>query len=136
MNEFIANETGDVRISEDVVVRIAAISAQKVDGVAALGATTSSWSEILSKKSQIKGVKVEFGEDSATVEIHLTVKYGVKIADAARAVQERVKNDLEAFTGIANVAVNVFVDAITLEEPSTPQDADAEDEEPGDAAAE
>ena len=55
-DEFIATENGNIRISEDVIVRISAFAAREVDGVAGLG-TASAWGEFLGKKAGAKGIK-------------------------------------------------------------------------------
>lgn len=115
--EFIASENGSVRISEEVIVRISSISAREVEGVVALCGSGSSIGEFLGKKNQTKtkGVKVEMGENSAEIDIHIVVRFGFKIGDVARKVQESVKFALESYVGLENILINVFVDAIDME---------------------
>lgn len=109
--EFIATENGSIKISEEVIVRISAISAREVEGVAALG-TSSALGELLGKKTAAKGIKVETADNSTVIDVHITVRFGKKINDIAAKVQENVKNAVEAYAGIENVLVNVFVDGI------------------------
>ena len=128
---FISNENGSIKVSEEVVVRISAISAREVEGVAALGTPSASISDLWSKKNQTKGVKAELSEASSEVDIHISVRLGYKISDVARKVQESVRFALESYVGLDNVLVNVFVDSICAEK------ADAEKiiiEEPEEAA--
>lgn len=112
---FIASESGSIKISEEVITRISSIAAREVEGVVALGNQGGSLSEFLGKKSQAKGVKVEMGENSAEIDIHISVKFGVKICEVARKVQESVKFALESYVGMESILINVFVDAIDLE---------------------
>ena len=129
---FISNENGNIKISEEVIVRISAISAREVEGVAALGTPSASISELWGKKSQTKGVKAELSESSAEIDIHISVRLGHKIVDVARKVQESVRFALESYVGLNDVIVNVFVDSLCAEK------ADAEKiiiEEPEEAAA-
>ncbi len=112
---FIANENGSIKISEEVVVRISAISAREVEGVAMLGTPSAPLSELLGKKNQAKGVKAEISENAAEIDIHLSVRFGYKISEVARKVQESVKFALESYVGLTNVLINVFVDAIDIE---------------------
>ncbi len=112
---FITNESGNIKISEEVVVRISAISAREVEGVAMLGTPAASLSDLLGKKNQSKGVKAELKENAAEIDIHISVRFGYRISDVARKVQESVKFALESYVGINNILVNVFVDAIDVE---------------------
>lgn len=124
---FIASENGSIKISEEVVTRISSIAAREIDGVVALGTPSGSLSELLGKKNQFKGIKVELGENSAEIDIHISVRFGVKICEVARKVQESVKFALESYIGMGNILVNVFVDAVDLDK--TPAAAEAPDDD-------
>lgn len=123
--EFVKTENGNIKISDEVIVRISAISAREVEGVAGLG-SGAGWGEFLGKKLPAKGVKVETVDDATIIEVHVTVKFGVKINEVAYKLQETVKNAVESFAGIENVTVNVFVDGIET-------DAKKDDEEEKDS---
>lgn len=112
--EFIATQNGNIRISEEVIVRISAISAREVDGVCGLG-TGSAWGDLLGKKVPAKGIKVEMTEEGTIIDVHITVRFGVKINDVAEALQANVKNAVESYAGLENITVNVFVDGIEPE---------------------
>lgn len=109
--EFIATENGNIKISQEVIVRISAISAREVEGVAGLG-TASGWGEIIGKKASAKGIKVEMTEDGTVIDVHVSVKFGVKINEVALKLQQAVKNAVESYAGIDNITVNVYVDGI------------------------
>lgn len=71
--------------------------------------------QILSgKKNVSKGIKVNVGEDSATIDLYVVVKYGIKIGDVARKVQENVKKSVELMTGLNVTAVNVYIQNVVL----------------------
>ena len=112
--DFIAMENGNIKISEEVIIRISAISAREVEGIAGLG-TISGWGEILGKKAPAKGIKVEMTEDATIIDVHVTVKFGVKINEVAYKLQQTVKNAVESYAGLDNITVNVFVDSIENE---------------------
>lgn len=122
---FIATENGNIKISEEVIVRISAISAREVEGVSGLG-TGSGWGDLLSKKTPAKGIKVEIKEDATIIDVHVTVKFGVKINDIALELQKTVKNAVESYAGLENITVNVFVDGIESE--NTQKDEKAPEE--------
>ena len=113
-DNFIATENGNIKISPEVIVRISAISTREVEGVAGLiGA--GGFADFLSKSNQDKGIKVEMTEDSAVIDVHISVKFGVKINEVAYKIQQAVKNAVESYAGIENITVNVFVDGIEAE---------------------
>ncbi len=109
--EFIATENGNIKISQEVIVRISAISAREVEGVAGLG-TATGWGELIGKKAAAKGIKVEMTDDGTIIDVHVTVKFGVKINEVALKLQQTVKNAVESYAGLENITVNVFVDGI------------------------
>lgn len=117
MNEnYITTENGNIRISEEVISVIAAIAAKEVEGLASMGGTLlDSIGDIIAKKSPGKGVKVEFGEKGAVIDVHITVKFGVKIGEVSEAIQEHIKNAVESMSGLSVDAVNVFVDGVDIE---------------------
>ena len=94
--EFVKTENGNIKISPEVIVRISAISAREVEGVAGLGAS-SGFAEFLGKVNPEKGIKVELTDDSAVIDVHITVKFGVKIQEVAYELQKTVKNAVESF---------------------------------------
>lgn len=117
MNEnYITTENGNIRISEEVISVIAAIAAKEVEGLASMGGTLlDSIGDMITKKNPGKGVKVEFGENGAVIDVHITVKFGVKIGEVATAIQEHIKNAVETMSGLNVDAVNVFVDGVDIE---------------------
>lgn len=118
MSDYITTEGGKIRISEEVISVISAIAAKEVDGLASMGGTIlENIGEIIAKKSHGKGVRVEYVEGGLTIDVHITVKFGVKIRDVSAAIQEHVKTAVEAMAGIDVLTVNVFVDAVELEKP-------------------
>ena len=115
MNDnFIPTENGNINISQEVIIRISAISAREVEGVVGLG-TNNGWADFLGKKSIDRGIKVEMNEDSTVIEVHVTVKFGVKINEVAYKLQKAVKNAVEEYAGLENITVNVHVDGIEPE---------------------
>ncbi len=110
-DNFIPMENGNIKISQEVIVRISAISARDVEGVAGLGGT-SGFADFLGKKTSEKGIKVELTDDSTIIDVHVTVKFGVKINEVAYKLQKAVKNAVESYAGLDNITVNVFVDGI------------------------
>lgn len=125
MNEnFISTEGGKIKISEDVISVISAIAAKEVDGLASMGGTIlGGFSDMLAKKNMGKGVKVEFGETGVTIDVHITVKFGVKIREVSCAIQEHIKNAVETMAGLDVATVNVHVDGVDIEKTKATDEA-------------
>ncbi len=117
---YISTAGGNIRISEEVISIISAIAAKEVDGLASMGGSLlSGLGDLISKKNQGKGVKVEFIDDGIVIELHITVKFGAKIREVSALIQEQVKNAVETMVSLNVKAVNVFVDGIELEKAKT-----------------
>ena len=113
-DNFIATENGNIKISQEVIIRISAISARDVEGVSGLGGS-GGFTDFLGKKISEKGIKVEMTDDATIIDVHVTVKFGVKINEVAYKLQKAVRNAVESYAGIENITVNVFVDGIEQE---------------------
>ena len=116
INEEFEMEMGIVKISDDVVGVIAALAATEVAGIVGMsGGLVGEITEILTtKKSLSKGVKVNVGESSATIDLFMVVEYGIKIPEVAMQVQENVKKAVESMTGLTVSDINIHVQGISL----------------------
>ena len=114
-------DRGIVKISDEVVEVIAGIAAAEIKGVVGMSAGIANGiSQILSgKKNLSKGVKVNVGEDSASIDLYIVVEYGIKIPDLALNVQENVIKAVESMTGLKVSGVNVYVQNISITKEET-----------------
>lgn len=121
-------DQGTIKISEDVVASIAALTTAETDGVSGLCSNfTSELAGLLGKKNMTKGVRVEFvGEDAVMLEIGFLAKFGCPIRDVAKAVQENVRSAIKSMTGLDTTAVNVHVGGVTFGAPQPPAAPEAE----------
>ena len=121
------SDQGSIRISEDVVASIAALSASETKGVSGLySSLTSDIVGCISKKNLSKGVRIELGDDDTVkVEIGFLALFGYNICDVAKEVQENVKSSIESMTGLRVVEINVQVGGVTFK-PSASAEEKAE----------
>jgi uncharacterized alkaline shock family protein YloU len=126
MDENLTQNTnmGIVKISDEVVSVIAGLAAAEIKGIIGMNTGLAGGiTQILSgKKNPSKGVKVNVGEDSATIELGIVVEYGTKIPEVAAVVQENVKRAVESMTGLNVSAVNIYVQSIVLPKNDTTAD--------------
>ncbi len=118
VQEKVIDESGTVKISDEVVAIVAGIATSQVEGVSSMsGGIAGGIAELLSgKKNATKGIKVDIKDGKAVIDIHITVMYGVKIPEVSWDIQEKVKADIESMTGLEVLKVNIHVEGITLEE--------------------
>ena len=111
----VADDTGAVRIADEVVSVIAGMAASEVEGIAGMsGGIASGLTERLGIKHLQRGVKVEVGEKEAAIDLYVMVDYGARIPEVAQRVQERVKTAVESMTGLKVVEVNVHIQGVAF----------------------
>lgn len=107
---------GHIQISGEVVSIIAGTATLEIEEVAGMnGSFTNGISVRLGRKNLSKGVKVLVENNSVSIDISLIVKFGCKVQDVCKAVQEKVKIAVETMTGLKVVAINVNVSDIDYE---------------------
>jgi len=109
----LSEELGQVKISNDVVARVAAVAAMQVQGVSLGGKFNIG--DFLSRKEPVRGVSVEIDETRARVSFEVKVEYGVNMYEVAHKLQRRVKDAVEQMTGLKAEQVNVTIVDILAE---------------------
>ena len=113
---------GDRSMTQGFVAQYAAEAALRIDGVVSL---VPSFAVALKEKAGVvhegKGVRVVFDEnDDNTVSItcYPVISYGKIIPEVAWLIQEKVKGDVEKFTGLNVDTVDVYVCGVSdIEKP-------------------
>lgn len=112
---LVTDDTGAVRIADEVVSVIAGIAANEVEGIAGMaGGIVGGITERLGLKHLQRGVKVEVGEREAAIDLYVLVEYGARIPEVAQRVQDRVKSAVESMTGLKVVEVNVHIQGVAF----------------------
>ena len=127
---------GNIKISVDVVSTIAGIAASEVEGVAGMyGTFAGGIAEMLgAKKNPSKGVKVDMGDGTASIDLYIVVDYGVRIPELSWEIQESVKNNVETMTGLEVLKVNIHIEGVSFDKENEEKiefdvpDDDAQDE--------
>jgi uncharacterized alkaline shock family protein YloU len=107
-------DLGVVRINNDCIAAIASIAATEIRGVSRMGGgLKNTLYELLSSKTNVKGVKIRMSEGDVRLALSIIVEYGVDIPRIADVVQENVKRAVEKMTGLVLSEVNVIVEGIS-----------------------
>jgi uncharacterized alkaline shock family protein YloU len=115
---------GERTMSRGFVAQYAAEAAMQTPGVASLQTGgLAGIKEALGVEHEGKGVVVVYhdeNEDLVTLHIYPVIYFGSIVPEVAWAVQERVKADVERFTGLSVEAVHVHVVGIRSREELQP----------------
>ena len=122
---------GNIKISNEVVSTIAGIAATEIDGVSCMYSSfVNGFAQKLgAKKNLSKGVKVDMEENNVSIDLYIVVDYGVKIPELAWSIQENVKSNVEAMTGMNVTKVNIHVEGINFETDTAEEEETIEIEE-------
>lgn len=107
---------GTVAFASEVLATIAGLAAVDVPGVAGMsGGFVDGLVELLGKKNLSKGIRIELGTEEIAVDAAIIAEYGKPIPQVAGMIQQKVKQALEAMTGLRVREVNVRVQGLKLE---------------------
>ena len=126
---------GAIHISEDVIVELASKTIQGIPNIKTAARSGSKFG--LGRKSAGIKVSVDHPQGVINIDAYVLVKYGQRIPDIAWDVQEKIKDNLERYTGYNVKAVNVNVqgvyaaasDNVQLEEVLDAKVPDSDEEE-------
>lgn len=113
--EIDANDGGTITYANEVIAIIAGVAASEIEGLAGM-CTSGGFGDIISRNRNItRGVKVEVGTEEVSVDLYTIVEYGQPIQKVASEVQENVRKNIEAMTGLRVVRVDVHVQGVSFE---------------------
>jgi uncharacterized alkaline shock family protein YloU len=107
---------GNVHIADQIVSLIASLAIVEIEGVVG---TVSDFKDemirVVNKKTKQKGISVEKDEqEEITVDMRVALFYGVDIVETCKTIQQEVKQEIEAMTGIKVNSVHVKVEQIKM----------------------
>ena len=91
--DLVTQNSGNIKISDEVIITIAAVAVSEVEGVSCAGGTLNEIAQKFGKKNFAKGIKVTM-DDEVTIDINVVAEYGIKIPEGAWNVQESVKKSV------------------------------------------
>lgn len=111
---------GTTTIADNVVAKIAGLSAREVSGVHALGGAASQAMGAVRKRvgssgHATHGVSVEVGQKQATVDLTVVVDYDRAIHKVAEEIRQHVVSTVQRMTGLEVLEVNINVTDVYLE---------------------
>lgn len=112
-----SRENGKVHYSEDVIAKIVGLSTMECYGVVGMvskSAAEGLW-ELIRIENFSKGVKLTVTEDDKlNIELFIMVEYGMKISVIANNIIQKVRYNVENYTGLKVSSISVNVQAVRV----------------------
>ena len=122
VNSNIESIKGDRSMTQGFVAQYAAEAALQIEGVYEL---KPSFAVALKEKSGVvhegKGVRVVFGDsgkEGVSITVYPVILFGMVIPEVAWEIQDKVKKDVELYTGLDVESVDVYVCGVKEKEES------------------
>lgn len=108
---------GSISVSEEAIASLAGgviTECYGVVGMASKQVLKDGWAELLNKENYSRGVRVKENENGLDVDLYIIASFGVKISEAVKEAQKKVKYVLETTLNIDVNEVNVFVQGVRV----------------------
>ena len=106
---------GSLKVSNEVIAKIAELAAAEISGVATEnGKLSVSQSRIGIPPLLNAPVRISVSKEAAVIDVSIVTEQGSKAVNVASAVQESVKSAVQSMTGIPVSKVNVNIVGIKL----------------------
>ena len=110
-----SDESGEIKVADEVVAIIAGLAATEVEGVSSMaGNITNELVSKLGKKSLSKGIRVKVEDGIVNVNVALNIAYGYSVPKTCKKVQEKVKAAIENMTGLEVEKVDIQIANVSI----------------------
>ena len=112
-----SKENGEVHYSDEVLAKIVGLSTMECYGVVGMVSKNASegfW-ELMRVENLSKGVKVTLVDEyKLNIELFVMVQYGNKISEIASNIIQKVRYNIENYTGLKVSEITVNVQAVRI----------------------
>ena len=110
------NDLGTINISDNVIAKIAGLSAMESYGIVGMSAIDAKdgFYKLLNMENLAKGVKISSDDSGLEISLYVVLEFGVKISVVCDNIIEKVKYNVERQTGMLVKNVNVFVQGLRM----------------------
>ena len=117
MSAKLENQYGTISIENEVIARIAGLTAVDCYGIVGMAAKNmkDGLVQLLKRESLTKGIRINVNEEQISIDLHIIVEYGTNITAIAENIISTVKYKVETVCGIAVEQVNVFVEGVRVD---------------------
>ena len=117
MSAKLENQYGTISIENEVIARVAGLTALDCYGIVGMAAKNvkDGIVQLLKRESLTKGIKISVNEDKIRIDMHIIVEDGTNITAMAENTISTVKYKVETVCGIDVEQVNVFVEGVRVD---------------------
>ncbi len=110
----IVNTLGDILIDENVIGKLAGVSAMECYGLVGMVSknATSGLVKLLKNEKLNKGVEIKAYEEGIIIDLYVIIQFGTKISVVAENIIEQVKFNVEKQTGLEVKKVNLNIEGV------------------------
>ncbi len=108
-------ESGQITYANEVIATIVSVATGEVEGISGIAGTTSALSGRIAKGKIPRGVRVDMNNGDVSVDVSVTVDYGMPIQKVGRNAQENVRKSIESMTGLHVDKVDLHVVGVSFE---------------------
>ncbi|GCD09512.1 Asp23/Gls24 family envelope stress response protein [Clostridium tagluense] len=116
MKGNITSENGIIYYSEESLANIVGISTMECYGVVGMAlkdAKDGFW-QLIKSDGLNKGVKIHSKENQLFIELYIIVEYGTKISVIANNIIQKIRYNVENYTGLKVAAITVNVQGVRV----------------------
>ena len=119
MTETLSEPTqGRVKVANEVIAQIAAMTALQVPGIAGVADNTNQITRVIRRGGIHKGVRVELdGDERLRLQLFVVAKSGKNLPDLAARVQQDVVAAVDRMLGLSTSSVDVYFVDVRFNEP-------------------
>jgi uncharacterized alkaline shock family protein YloU len=119
MTETLSEPTqGRVKVANEVIAQIAAMTALQVPGIAGVADNTNQITRVIRRGGIHKGVRVELdGDESLRLQLFVVADSGKNLPDLAARVQQDVVAAVDRMLGLSTSSVDVYFVDVRFNEP-------------------
>lgn len=110
------NEHGQITYSEEVLGKIVGLSTMECYGVVGMvskNATEGLW-ELIKVENLSKGVKISIKDNKLNIDLFVMIEYGTKVSVIASNIIQKVRYNVENYTGLKVSSITVNVQAVRV----------------------
>ena len=109
----------ELELSPDALYGIAQLALDQVEGVRTITPPTRVGEFLTGRRA--KGIVIEREDEVVSIALNVSVTYGVRVPEVAKAAQRAVREAVASMTGLTVRTVDVHVEGIDLPEEPSPR---------------
>ena len=117
MSAKLENQYGTISIENEVIARVAGLTALDCYGIVGMAAVNmkDGLVRLLKKDSLTHGIQVSISDDNRiTIDFHVIVSYGVSISAVTDNLISNVKYRVEEFSGMPVDKINIYIEGVRV----------------------